>query len=140
MKEIRDQRPKRRGGKLCCPIDEMEVVLAKHYGQRAEQYRAAAQGYVDDKLREAFPPVGGRSPIFVGDFLRKHQEELIVRVSRWSGLAEGAVHNLLVKLQDRADALDLSFPRQELSSKLMDVTALATSLATNFVSTGRLTG
>jgi len=140
MKEIRKERPKRRSGKLCSPIEEMDIDLAKHYGQRAERYRAAAQGYVDDKLRDAFPPVGGRCPVPVADFLRKHQEALIVRVARWSGLAEGAVHNLLVKLQDRADALDLTFRRQELSSKLMDVTALATSLATNFVSTGRLTG
>jgi len=140
MKEIKSERPKRRGGKLCSSIEEMQVVLAKHYGRRAEHYRAAAQGYVDDKLREAFPPAAGRVLVPVGDFLRKHQEELIARVARWSGLAEGAVHTLLVKLENRADALDLNFPRQELSSKLMDVTALATSLATNFVSTGRLTG
>ena len=140
MKEIRLEHPKRRRGKLCSPVGEMQIELAKHYGQRAEQYRAAAQGYVDDKLRDAFPPVAGRSLVAVGDFLAKHQEELILRVARWSGLAEGAVHTLLVKLQDRAGALDLRFSRQQMSSKLMDVTALATSLATNFVSTGRLTG
>ncbi len=140
MKQVAQERPKRRGGKLCSPVEEMDIVLAKHYGRRAEHYRAAAQGYVDDKLREAFPPLGGRCLIPVGAFLRKHQEALIVRVARWSGLAEGAVHNLLVKLQDRADALDLTFPRRHLASKLMDVTALVTSLATNFVSTGRLTG
>jgi hypothetical protein len=140
MKEIRKQPPKRRAGKLCSPVKEMDIVLAKHYGRRAEQYRAAAQGYVDDKLRDAFPPICSRGAVSVAEFLRKHHEALIVRVARWSGLAEGAVHNLLAKLQDRADALDLSFPRQELSAKLIDVTALVTSLATNFVSTGRLTG
>jgi len=140
FKEVGDAPPKRRRGKLCSPVDKMDIPLARHYGRLAEHYRAAAQGYVDDKLRDAFPPVAGRGLVAVGDFLRKHQEELLLRVARWSGLAEGAVHTLLVKLQNRADALDLRFPRQELPSKLMDVTALATSLATNFVSTGRLTG
>jgi hypothetical protein len=140
LKEVAAERPRRRRGKLCSPIEEMDLVLAKHYGQRAEHYRAAAQGYVDDKLRDAFPPVVGRSVVNVGDLLRQHQEELILRVARWSGLAEGAVHTLLLKLQDRADALDLRFSRKDQDSKLMDLTALTTSLATNFVSTGRLTG
>jgi hypothetical protein len=120
----------------------MDILLAEHYGQRAERYRAAAQGYVDDKLREVFPPMPSRarSLILAGEFLRKHHDDLLGRVQRWSGLEEEEVRMLLTKLQDRAAALGLQFPRRQMAAKLMDATALATSLAMDFAYTGRLTG
>jgi hypothetical protein len=140
MKNIRTEQPRCTGGKLCTPAKEMDMLLAEHYGQRAERYRAAAQGYVDDKLHEVFPPVRGRTLLPAGELLRKHREELLNRVTRWSGLDPEEVNTFLAKLEDRADALGLQFRRRQLSEKLMDVTALATSLAMNFTYTGRLTG
>lgn len=140
LKGIRSETPKRTWGQLCTPVDKMDMVLAEHYGQRAERYRAAAQGYVDDKLREIFPPVRGRALSQAGDLLRRNQEELLTRVMRWSGLENGEVRTLLDKLQDRAEALGLEYRRQQKAAKLMDLTALATSLAMDFAYTGRLTG
>ena len=61
MKSLRGVEPKCTGGKLCTPVEEMDLLLAEHYGQRAERYRAAAQGYVDDKLRDVFPQYRGRT-------------------------------------------------------------------------------
>ena len=58
----------------------------------------------------------------------------------WRVLDTPEVHSLLEKLESRADALGLSFRRREVYTKLMDVTALATSLAMNFAYTGQLTG
>jgi hypothetical protein len=140
MKSIRDETPKCTRGQLCTPVDEMDMLLAEHYGQRAERYRTTAQGYVDDKLREVFPPVRGRTLIPASDLLRKHREELVLRVIRWSGLEEDEVQTLLAKLEDRAMALGLTFRRGQLAAKIMDVTALATALAMDFAYTGRLTG
>lgn len=140
MKRLRQQPPRRTRGELCTPIPEMNMLLVEHYGQRAERYREAAQGYVDDKLREVFPTVRGRNLQRAVELLRKHQEDLLLRVARWSGLEEDEVRTLLVKLEDRADALDLWFRRRQVAAKLMDVTTLATSLAMNFAYTGRLTG
>ncbi len=140
MRGIRDTGPKVTGGPLCTPAAEMTMLLAEHYGQRAERYRAAAQGYVDDKLQEVFPPVRGRVLLRAGDLFRKNQEEMLARVTRWSSLDPEDVRTLLGKLEDRADALDLYFRQRQMAAKLMDVTALATSLAMNFAYTGRLTG
>ena len=119
---------------------EMEVMLAEHYGQRADRYRAAAQGYVDDKLREVFPPVRGRTLLPAKDLFHKHQDDLLARVTRWSGLDEDEVRALLEKLEDRASALELYYRSREVVAKRMDVTALATALAMNFAYTGQLTG
>jgi hypothetical protein len=118
----------------------MDMLLAEHYGQRAERYRAAAQGYVDDKLREVFPQVRGRTLLRAADLLRKNHEDLLGRVTRWSNLDGEEVRTLLTKLEDRADVLDLHFRSRQAPEKLMDVTALATSLALDFAYTGRLTG
>jgi hypothetical protein len=140
MREVSDEAPKRRSGPLCTPIDEMNVLLAEHYGQRAERYRAAAQGYVDDKLREVFPPVRGRPLLPARDLFRKHRRKLVSRVTRWSSLDLDEVQALLEKLEDRAAALELAFLRPQLDTKVMDVTAMATALAVDYAYTGRLTG
>jgi hypothetical protein len=140
MKRIRTQDPMRTNGPLCTPVDEMNVLLAEHYGQRAERYRAAAQGYVDDKLHEVFPPVRGRGRVPAPNLLRDYREELVLRVVRWSRLEEDEVLTILSKLEDRAEALDLSCRQRDIPAKVMDLTALATALAMDFAYTGRLTG
>jgi hypothetical protein len=140
IKRIRDVQPKCTTGSLCTPVKAMDLLLAEHYGQRAERYRAAAEGYVDDKLQEVFPAANGRATAGAGDLFRKHHGQILGRVTRWSGLEDEEVQTLLVKLQDRANALDLKYRPRQQAEKLMDVTALATSLAMNFAYTGRLTG
>jgi len=140
MKSLRGVVPPRITGRLCTPVEEMNIPLADQYGQRAERYRAAAQGYIDDKLREVFPPVSGRTLVPAGDLFRQHRTSLASRVAHWSGLGEEEVDIILSKMEDRADALDLSCRRSQLAAKVLDVTSLATSLAMDFAYTGRLTG
>ena len=139
MKTLRGVPPASTGGELCTPAEEMDILLAEHYGQRAERYRAAAQGYVDDKLREVFPPVNGRTIAPVSDLLRKHGAALANRVAQWSELREEEVRVILSKLEDRAEALDLQFRHNRQAAKLLDLTSLATALAMDFAYTGRLT-
>ena len=136
MKNIRENRPLRTAGELCTPVEEMTALLAEHYGARAERYRAAAQGYVDDKLREVFPPARGRTLLSAGDLLRQRRRDLLSRVAHWSALPTEEVKMLLDKLEDRAEALDLQFRSQEGQIKLLDLTALATALALDFAYTG----
>ncbi len=140
MTSLRGRPPRRTDGPLCTPIEHMDLILAEHYGQRAERYRATAQGYVDDKLKEVFPEVGGRTLLPADELLRKNRDRLLDRVTRWSSLEEEEVGTLLSKLEDRADALDLSYRRHQTAVKIMDVTSLATALAIDFAYTGRLTG
>jgi hypothetical protein len=140
MRNIRRTSPLRTSGPLCTPVEDMTLRLAEHYGKRAERYREAAQGYVDDKLHEVFPPVRGRRLEPAGQLIHKQQDDLLTRVVRWSGLAEQEVQTLLEKLEDRADALGLQYRKQDVAAKLMDVIALATSLALDFAYTGRLIG
>jgi hypothetical protein len=138
-KRLVDEFPLRQDGPLCTPVGDMTMFLAEHYGQRAERYRAAAQGFVDDKLHEVFPAVRGRALASAAVLLRRHHDDLLARVTRWSDLPDEEVRALLAKLEDRAEALDLEFRQRETAERLMDVTALVTSLALDFAYTGRLT-
>lgn len=140
MKRLRGRRPLRTNGGLIQPIEELTITLAEHYGQRAERYRAAAQGYVDDKLREVFPVVSGRPQLAACTLLRQNHDAIRDRVIHWSCLDEEEVAAILSKLIDRADVLDLSYRPRQADDKLLDLVALATSLAVDFAYTGRLTG
>jgi hypothetical protein len=140
MRSLRDEDPRPVRGKCCTPVWEMDVLLADHYGQRAQRYREAAQGYVDDKLREVFPAVRGKVLLPAAQLVEKHHADLLARVTRWSGLDEAEVETLLGKLQDRAAALDLWYRRGDTAARVMDVTALTTALAMDFAQNGRLTG
>src|SRR5262249_41087890 len=140
MRELTDDEPRRTSGPLVTPVEKMSTLLAEHYGQRAERYRAAAQGYVDDKLHEIFPEVGGRQLVPAVDLFRKQHDRLRQRVIRWSGIDTDEAETLLAKLEDRAESLNLFFRRRDLANRSMDVTALATALAIDFAYTGRLTG
>jgi len=138
MRRCRERPPPVTGGDLIRPFQEMNLTLAEHYGQRAERYRAAAQGYVDDKLREIFPRTRSFADSLPAHlFLARRRRALIARIARWSGLSAGEIGMLLSKLSDRGKALGLRmYPRRE-GDYLLDITALATSMATRFDLLGR---
>ena len=140
MRRIRGRSPLCSGGRLVSPVDEMPMLLAEYYGQRAERYRAAAQYYVDDKLREAFPPIRGTGLSPAVGLLREHHAELLTRATVWSGMDEDDVKTILSKLEDRAAEMRVRFRPAEAPQKLLDLTALVTALAMDFGYTGRFTG
>jgi hypothetical protein len=118
-------------------VSGLTLKLAEHYGQRTERYRAAAQGYVDDKLRGVFPSRRGGMP--AGQMILQHRDELSSCISQWSGLDPEEVASILGKLEDRAAALALRAPSSRNTRTLVELTSLATSLAMDFAYTGRFT-
>jgi len=138
MRRYRGRPPLVIGGGLIRPVEEMDVSLAEHYGQRIERYRAAAEGYVDDKLREIFPRTRSFADSLSAHlFLARRRRAMTVRIARWSGMAADDIRMILDKLSDRSKALGLRmYPRRE-GTYLLDITALVTSMATRFGLRGR---
>ncbi len=139
MRAIRNETPVSTPDRLFRPLSEMTMLLAEHYGERAERFRAAAQGYVDDKLREAFPPYRGRDRARAHELARSHRADLTAAVAKWSGLEVAEVETILDKLEDRAESLRLCYPRGQAENKLVELAALASALAMDFAYTGRFT-
>jgi hypothetical protein len=138
MRKIKGQRPLVTGGTPHHEISELDVLLIDHYGQKRERFRTSAQGYVDDILKELFPDDGPeRTRIDVAPLLRTHRWELVSRVSHWTGLDETHIYPLLTKMEDRSRALNLRVRRSSVSSKLVELSAIITTLSMNYVYTGR---
>jgi hypothetical protein len=137
MREIGARSPQVRGGELLRPVDELTMTVAEHYGERAERFRAAAQGYVDDRLREAFGPLKGEG-VPLGPVIRRHRQRLVDAMARWSGLRAEDAAAILSKLEERAEALGLELPTRHREAALMDLASLATAVALDYAYTGQL--
>jgi len=140
LRTLGREKPKRLRHRLYRPIDRMNLLLVDYYGQKAKRLRRAAQGYVDDKLREIFPPVRGLTVVSAAYLFRKHHSDLLQRIIRWSGLEEEEADAILEKLESRSEILGLQFRRSQTGQKIMDMVALAISLAIDFAYMGRFAG
>jgi hypothetical protein len=140
MKGLAGTPPPRHRTRLYRPVENLRILLAEHYGQKAERLRRAAQGYVDDKLREIFPPSRSRALQPAGELLRGRRGELLQRACRWSGLEEQEALGILEKLEERAAALNLSYPRSRGAGRILDAVALVVALSIQYATTGRFSG
>ena len=138
MKEIRRQKPRNLRRKTVQPVEKMNLTLAEHYGKKADVFRRAARGYVDDQLREVFPPSRAEALVPAVDLFRRRRAEILDRVVRWSSLDEPEAETILRKLESRTKTLDLRYPQGKKRSKEMDIVALAVALAMDYAYTGRL--
>jgi hypothetical protein len=132
-------KPRRMGRRLVRPVESMGLLLSDYYGQKSARMRRAAQGYVDDKLREIFPPVGGKVLRPAGVLFREHREEMVARIARWSGIETAEGEALRAKLESRCAALGLEYRQRDTTRRLMDATAMAVALAMDFTYIGRFT-
>jgi hypothetical protein len=140
MKDIRRSTPVSRRSTQLYPVDRMTWTLAEHYGKKAERFRRAARGYVDDSLHDAFPASRGLVLRPASALFRRYRERLVERVVHWSVLTPGEAEALIRKLEARASALRLSYRPGAEGERLMDVMSLVIALALDFAYTGRLTG
>ncbi|MBN1938837.1 MAG: putative zinc-binding metallopeptidase [Candidatus Aminicenantes bacterium] len=140
MREVKRQKPKTLHRKMVLAVHQMNWTLAEHYGKKADVFRRAARGYVDDRLREVFPPSRADTLLPAVDLFRRRRTELLERVIHWSSLDEREAETILRKLESRANALRLRYPRGKQRSKEMDVVALTVALALDYAYTGKLTG
>ena len=140
MKDIRRSAPVSRRSRQLYPVDRMTWTLAEHYGKKAERFRRAARGYVDDSLHDAFPASRGQVLRPASALFRRYRERLVERVVHWSVLTPGEAEALIRKLEARASTLRLSYRPGAEGERLMDVMSLVIALALDYAYTGRLTG
>ncbi len=139
MKEVRRHQPACTLERMPRSVDRMEITVAEHYGKKAERFRRAARGYVDDSLREVFSVMNGGTSLPAAALIKRHEVKLREKISRWSLLDDTEAASLLRKLVSRSEALKLGYrPRRE-REVTVDLVALTIALALDFHHTGRLT-
>ena len=138
MKKIGPRKPLVTNGGLIHPIDSLNFTLLEYYNKSEERYREKAQGYVDDILKEIFSTNGkGEKRVPAGGFIEKNRNHLVGMISHWTGEGVSSVEPLIDKLITRAKELNLNLSPHRQSRKLIEVTALATTLIMNFIYEGK---
>ena len=140
MREIGPKKPVVTDGDRINPIENLNITLLEYYNKSEERYRQKAQGYVDDVLQEIFSTNGkGEKRIPAGAFIEKNRNHLVDMISHWTGEETSSVNPLIEKLIDRAKELSLNLSPRRQSRKLIEVTALATTLVMNYTYEGKFT-
>jgi hypothetical protein len=140
MREIGPKKPVVTDGERINPIGNLNITLLEYYNKSEERYRQKAQGYVDDVLQEIFSTNGkGEKRIPAGAFIEKNRNHLVDMISHWTGEETSSVTPLIEKLIDRAKELSLNLSPRRQSRKLIEVTALATTLVMNYTYEGKFT-
>jgi hypothetical protein len=81
----------------------------------------------------------GEKRIPAAGFIDKNRHHLVDRISHWTGEKTSSVDALIDKLSDRAKELGLNLSPRRQSRKLIEVTALATTLVMNYTYEGKFT-
>jgi hypothetical protein len=140
MKTIGSRKPLVTNGQLIRPVESLNFTLLEYYNKSEERYREKAQGYVDDVLQEIFNTNGkGEKRIPAGGFIEKNRTPLVDMISYWTGEGVASVGPLIDKLVVRAKELNLNLSPRRQSHKLIEVTALATTLIMNYTYEGKFT-
>ncbi|MDI6755758.1 MAG: putative zinc-binding metallopeptidase [Thermodesulfobacteriota bacterium] len=138
MKQIGPRKPLVTNGELIRPIESLNFTLLEYYNKSEERYREKAQGYVDDVLREIFNTNGkGETRIPAGVFIEQNRNALVEMISHWTGEGGSSVGPLIDKFVARARELNLNLSSRRQSRKLIEVTALATTLIMNYIYEGK---
>jgi hypothetical protein len=113
-------------------LETYSETLAHFFRLRSTRaYRRKASGYIDPDLKHLFwrPPAvrAGRKRerdyVHADNFIRKHKRNVVAQVSRWVGVDEVVVKDLLDKCSARTHALDLWVKKDERDKKLVELTS-----------------
>ncbi len=120
---------------LDAPVETIRRTVAEVLGASLTKYRAKAPGYIDPILKR----LGRyrRSPadtgmIFLMDVIGAQRKPIIEALVRSARVSVATATALVGKMEARSRALRLSVPLGTINKTLIDVTALATTLAVNF--------
>ena len=114
------------------PLESFRITLAQFFKLRSTRhYRRRATGFIDPDLLDLFwrpaPVLRGnrkreRDYVHGDNFIRKHKRAIVTQVSRWTGVSELVVRDLLDKCSARSHALDLWVRKDRRESKLVEFT------------------
>jgi hypothetical protein len=114
------------------PLESFSETVAHFMKLRSTRdYRRKATGYLDPDLKDLFwrPPASRagrkreRDYVHADNFIRKHKRNVVSQVSRWVGVDERVVKDLLDKCSARTHALDLWVRKAERDRKLLEFTS-----------------
>lgn len=106
----------------------MTSTLQAYYNRKRNQLGKEFKGYYDDSLKDIFMAHrAGDSYIKASKMLRQHRSQLVRHTARWTGHRKFDIHQLISRMIERCDALDLH-TKDDLDG-LLGIAALLTAIA-----------
>jgi len=115
---------------------KLRLKLKTYYARKQKLYAQDYPDFYDRDLKRIFAGDQEAPGELAASFMRRHHRHLVNKVSEWTGEKKFIVDNLFKKLQDRCRNLKIRVEKNE-TETLMELTAYLTSMASNYIYTGK---
>jgi hypothetical protein len=136
MKSLAGKSPTHMPAYRAADYNCLNVKLKTYYAVKRKVYEDTYPDFYDVDLRQLFSATAGPGRIYASSYLRRSRRRLLNAVCQWTNEKKYRVNELLSRLIDRADKLDLYVlnddPQQDFR-----VTSFITTLVMNYLFTGK---
>ena len=134
---LADVEPIVKTGDVDITPEDMGVTVEQFYEEAAQERQARIDIALDAHLPQIFHTRKRKESKPAADIVSKHRPELIEKITYWTGVARPVVRGLIDSICRTCQRMKLWGERGEEARYLVEVTALATTLAMNFLTRGR---
>ena len=126
-------------GQTDLTVAEMKLTVNEFYRRMMRRRRAAVDMAIRGDLGDIFRPVAAsaNSRVPAAEMVRRHREDLIAKISYWTGAGRPVVRALVEAIIRRCARQKLYGARRREPAYLVELTAYGTTLAMNYLTRGR---
>ena len=124
-------------GEVDITPDDISVTVEQFYQQAAQERQARIEIALDAHLGQIFLTRKRKETKPAADIVSRHTPELVDKITYWTGVRRPIVKGLIDSICRTCERMKLWGVIGEESKYLVEVTALATTLAMNFLTRGR---
>lgn len=124
-------------GEVDITPDDIGVTVEQFYEQAAQERQARIDIALDAHLGQIFLPRRRKESKPAADIVRRYTQELVEKITYWTGVRRPVVKGLIDSVCRTCERMRLWGEVGEETRYLVEVTALATTLAMNFLTRGQ---
>ena len=124
-------------GEVDITPDDMSVTVEQFYEQAGEEKQARIDIALDAYLPQIFLTRRRKESKPAADIVSRHRTELVDKIAYWTGVQRPIVRELIDSICRTCERMKLWGELGEEARYLVEVTALSTTLAINFLTRGR---
>ena len=136
-KRLADVEPIVKTGDVDITPDDIGVTVQQFYEAAAQERQARIEIALDAHLGQIFFTRRRKESRPAAEIVRRHTRELAEKITYWTGVRRPIVRGLIENVCRTCERMKLWGERGEEAKYLVEVTALTTTLAMNFLTRGR---
>lgn len=137
MAEIMEKKPWVEAAEKAFYASTLRLKLKTYYARKQKYFAQDYPDFYDRDLNKIFTlekPASGA--VSAREFMKRHQKNIVQKVSHWTREKKFIVNNLYKKLLERCTELSM-YLKQEESETLMELSSFLASLISNYLYTGK---